>query len=131
MKCCICGKEIKGYGNSPFPIAGNKCCDECNTNIVLPARIFINEIKNEKWALWITKNKVQFVKPSGSVFTLKELQKLVGGYIEVISSKIPNYIDVVDEEGLLKKKEFNRLAYLLFDVEYYGDVLICPLKIFE
>lgn len=42
MKCCLCKKEIKGYGNSPAPLNENedaKCCDECNFKLVIPARI--------------------------------------------------------------------------------------------
>lgn len=41
IKCCICGKEIVGYGNNPWPINDDenaRCCDECNINTVLPAR---------------------------------------------------------------------------------------------
>ena len=40
-KCVLCKKEIKGYGNNPEPLAGNKtsCCDECNITKVIPARI--------------------------------------------------------------------------------------------
>lgn len=42
MKCCICGREIKGWGNNPWPVNNNesaKCCDECNGQVVIPARI--------------------------------------------------------------------------------------------
>ena len=40
MKCIICGKTIKGYGNNPYPIkTTGKCCNECNTKIVIPARL--------------------------------------------------------------------------------------------
>lgn len=40
MKCCICGKEFEGYGNNPYPVKyGGRCCDECNTKIVIPARM--------------------------------------------------------------------------------------------
>lgn len=40
MKCCICGKEIEGYGNNPVPVkAEGRCCDECNSNYVIPERI--------------------------------------------------------------------------------------------
>lgn len=39
-KCCICGKEIKGYGNNPWPVKKDGlCCDECNSEAVIPARI--------------------------------------------------------------------------------------------
>lgn len=38
--CCICGKEIKGYGNNPWPVKKEGlCCDECNSEVVIPARI--------------------------------------------------------------------------------------------
>lgn len=33
-KCCICGKEIKGYGNNAEPLAKGICCDECNVKVV-------------------------------------------------------------------------------------------------
>ena len=38
--CCICGKEFEGYGNNPYPVAEDGvCCDDCNMNKVIPARI--------------------------------------------------------------------------------------------
>ena len=56
MKCCICGKEFDGYGNNPYPVVGDifsgdeRCCDECNDTIVIPARIMqmFGERKDEK-----------------------------------------------------------------------------------
>lgn len=39
-KCCICGKEFDGWGNDPWPIKDDGCCcDECNRQYVIPARI--------------------------------------------------------------------------------------------
>lgn len=39
-KCCICGKPFVGWGNNPNPIKkSGECCDECNNNYVLQARI--------------------------------------------------------------------------------------------
>lgn len=39
--CIICGKPINnGYGNNPEPVKSfGKCCDECNIEYVIPARI--------------------------------------------------------------------------------------------
>lgn len=43
--CCICGKEFEGYGNNPYPIGHDvyseedRCCDKCNLDYVIPARI--------------------------------------------------------------------------------------------
>lgn len=43
MKCCICGKvlrRITGEGNNPWPVRDKgECCDMCNMNYVVPARI--------------------------------------------------------------------------------------------
>ena len=48
VKCCICGKYINGYGNNPYPINNDenaRCCDDCNFNKVIPARIINIERK--------------------------------------------------------------------------------------
>ena len=48
MKCIICGKTKRGYGNNPDPITNEKgelfdvnarCCDECDNKYVLPYRL--------------------------------------------------------------------------------------------
>lgn len=38
--CCFCSKEFDGYGNNPSPVrdVSEECCDDCNQNIVIPAR---------------------------------------------------------------------------------------------
>lgn len=38
--CCICGKSFTGWANNPWPVKQDgECCDSCNFNFVLPARI--------------------------------------------------------------------------------------------
>lgn len=38
--CCICGKKFKGWGNNPIPVkASGRCCDRCDLDYVIPARI--------------------------------------------------------------------------------------------
>ena len=41
--CSICGKKFEGKGNNPYPVTkGEKdvCCDKCNVERVIPARIY-------------------------------------------------------------------------------------------
>ena len=40
-ECVLCKHHFTGYGNNPDPLAMGKgeCCDVCNTNQVIPARI--------------------------------------------------------------------------------------------
>lgn len=40
--CCICKREFIGWGNNPWPVVKDetkKCCNNCNSEIVIPARI--------------------------------------------------------------------------------------------
>ncbi len=40
--CCICGETFEGYGNNPYPVVKEenaRCCDDCNSMVVIPARI--------------------------------------------------------------------------------------------
>ena len=41
--CCFCGRECENeWGNNPYPASKNendRCCDFCNTIIVIPKRI--------------------------------------------------------------------------------------------
>lgn len=42
FKCSICGQFFAGYGNNPYPVTkeeGDRCCDACNSEQVIPARI--------------------------------------------------------------------------------------------
>lgn len=61
MKCCICECEINGFGHNPegaawrdafgnirFPNFGpdERCCDTCNTEYVIPGRLYRLSINN-------------------------------------------------------------------------------------
>lgn len=42
LTCSICGCEIEGFGNNPWPLwlgEDDRCCDSCNSRLVVPARI--------------------------------------------------------------------------------------------
>jgi len=106
MRCSICKNEISGYGHNAFPvIIGGQCCDRCNEKIVIPARLFFETIKKQDYAMLILKDEIRLLKPKKKYFTLKELQEAVEGYIEVYSSCLPGYLNVVNEEG--KRVNFN------------------------
>lgn len=131
MRCCICKKEIKGYGNNAFPAGNSTCCDECNIKVVVPYRLLLRNYEKEDTALLVTPNELKLVKPKDKYFTLKELKQSVNGYIELGMEVLPHFLTVVNEEGLIRKFKFNELAYHLFGIEVYGNALIVPKKIFE
>jgi DNA-directed RNA polymerase subunit RPC12/RpoP len=50
-KCSLCGEVYTGFGNNPEPLKKyeERCCDTCNSRLVIPARInFIEERRNEQ-----------------------------------------------------------------------------------
>jgi hypothetical protein len=59
---------------------------------------------------------------------LEQMQEIVGGYIEVVY--IPyleqqgDYLAIVDEEGMIRRRMFNKIMNTLFGVHLYGDVII-------
>lgn len=74
----------------------------------------------------------QFVTPEcGNRFSLEELQKIVGGYIELIYLR--NYLMIVNEEGKIYNLPINvdatevaRFNQSIMPNDYIvGDVLIC------
>jgi len=46
--CCICGKEYDGYGNNAEPVKAGRCCDDCNINQVIPARLLKINVSENK-----------------------------------------------------------------------------------
>lgn len=75
-----------------------------------------------------TKEVVKEVYPEDGTlkFTLKELQKHVGGYIELVKTRIHinnNNMIIVNEEGLLMNLPLNELASVLTGRPLVGDVL--------
>lgn len=49
--CCFCGKPCENeYGNNPWPLSKNendRCCNECNSLKVIPARLGIENFDEE------------------------------------------------------------------------------------
>jgi hypothetical protein len=39
--CSLCGKPSTGFGHNPEPLGQfeYRCCDDCNTNLVIPERL--------------------------------------------------------------------------------------------
>ncbi len=130
MKCSICGKEFEGYGNNPAPLKRGKCCDDCNLNVVLPLRMALSPTNKNRLVIIETDGTVRFSEEN-KITELKELQALVDGYIEVHPMSTEDFIYLVDEEGLIKGKEFNEAAYEILRIEVVGTVVIVPGDIFE
>jgi hypothetical protein len=39
--CVLCGTKFEGHGNNPAPLnrGHGRCCDKCNTDVVIPKRM--------------------------------------------------------------------------------------------
>lgn len=51
IKCALCGKQIErrqSHDIRPLKSSlGNRCCEECNSNVVIPSRIAIWPIEDK------------------------------------------------------------------------------------
>lgn len=43
--CCLCDGTIQGYGNNAQPAGTGRACDECNMDVVIPARLTAKYVK--------------------------------------------------------------------------------------
>tara|TARA_R100000687_G_C6393261_1_gene138311 strand:+ start:4 stop:261 length:258 start_codon:yes stop_codon:yes gene_type:complete len=59
----------------------------------------------------------------GSAFTLEELHRLVGGYIERVPTHLPKDF-IVNEEGRLKGLPANQKATMVVGQSVVGDMVI-------
>lgn len=39
--CSICQTLFSGWGNNAQPVNDGRCCDKCNRDIVIPARLMM------------------------------------------------------------------------------------------
>jgi hypothetical protein len=72
--------------------------------------------------LYQTDGRVSEIQPHGAVWSLEELQSIVGGYIEVVRTVDGRWM-VIDEEGKLKGKELNIPATRLY-IHGRRDVIV-------
>ena len=74
-------------------------------------------------------NVEEFPPADGKRYTLKELQKMVGGFIEVVCED-ENHIILANEDGLSKKLPYNEFASYLYGKHLVGNVAVINRKLF-
>lgn len=122
-ECCICGKEIKGYGNNPSPIEGDLCCDECNLKVVLNYRLFLSELERGSTAMLIEEDGIHLmVARNYAWFTKGEVDAMVGESPAWKASPFKDCIMAIQGEGAE-----NRIAASL-GIRGKGSILVMPLR---
>lgn len=61
---------------------------------------------------------------NGGDFSLSEMQRIVGGFIEIVTLK-DGQLMVVNEEGMLLEMPYNQKASELYGQPVVGNVLVC------
>ena len=130
-KCDLCGNKFEGPGHNPAPFNRDICCDECNNNLVLRLRLYLTGTEPNTLLVIEPNGTLIYVDLEGDTASLKELQRLVGGYIEVYPKEDENFVFIVDEEGLIKHKPYNVLVKELFDIDVVGPLVLCHRSKFE
>jgi hypothetical protein len=88
-------------------------------------RFFDKELKDQNnfIAGFVATTDFEIIPINDTNVNLEKMQKAVGGYIELVRYDDDNFDIVVDEEGLIKNKKINRLAYAITGIELAGTVL--------
>ena len=47
--CSICGQPGHGFGHNAQPVNDGRCCNECNTTVVIPTRFAQIDEDFNKW----------------------------------------------------------------------------------
>ena len=131
MKCSICSKEIIGFGNNASPFNNERCCDDCNENVLLPLRMYLSGLCKKQILVLKPDNTLKFVDVKGKEVDLKTLQNEVEGYIELYPKSDKNFYFIINEEGKLRKLKQNALAMNIFRIKAVGNVVICPKRLFS
>lgn len=99
--------------------------------ITLPIKNYAS-IKEESSAVLIKADgTVERVKPKDAYFTLIELQRLVGGLIELYPKRLDGDFVVCNEEGLIRGLPINHTFRKFTGITLVGDIFVCPETIFE
>lgn len=72
----------------------------------------------------IRTDDVTWVKETNRCPVLEELQKWVGGYIEVVKCDTKNILIIVNDDRFTNKLAYNRIASDLIGIELYGNVVV-------
>jgi hypothetical protein len=89
-------------------------------------------MQNEQAFIYKTDGEIIPVLPKNKkAFTLTELQKIVGGYIELIYLN-DGRVMVINEEGKIDGLEYNLTATLAYGNDVIvGNVLVSPYKFID
>jgi hypothetical protein len=81
-----------------------------------------------KVGMWIkTDGSLTPVIPAkGTKFSLKEVQDMVGGYVERVQGFPKGKVTLVNEEGLMRKLPYNPVASNMAGFDIVGDAVILP-----
>lgn len=126
MICSICSNEIRTLGHNAYPYKTGTCCDECNLKHVVPLRFFLTGEVKDCVLIISADGIISYKKIETGELILQTSQEIVGGYIEFYPMKDDKFFFIVDEEGVLKQKKWNPLAFQLFEIKMVGTLLVSP-----
>ena len=113
---------IRCFSCADIVPAGEEVCGKC---YVITEDTMARSKSTEAF-LYRTNGSIDIVRPSdGKHFALDELQRHVGGYVEV-KKYAPRWVAVFNEDGRLKELPPNLSASDRVGFELVGDVLFVP-----
>lgn len=109
-KCIICGNEFDGYGNNAEPVKHGVCCDRCNQEKVIPARLNKTTLKEDLASSIDAFGKEHKFTPEEQVVFENAIDCLIYGYGF-------NYCNTDALEDKKRAKEIFRMA-----IDFLGNL---------
>lgn len=116
-KCCFCGTRVK-YGNDPAPLRKKGyCCDDCNTKLVLPARLALQAKQKIPTAAFYLKypyrvdyqnNKNKFIAGIVQAEEKEEIHQIAERLGDAFKTKLKKDVVVTVGQPIGKKFMYDR-----------------------
>lgn len=126
--CDICGKDAGEYGNNAAPVKKGICCNDCNTNIVIPARLKNAGMTEEKISTTaeLLRNSEARTKHQMNVLTeYKSIYNLLELHLKKINGELNRIMDLIGKyEKIPSRNRYNEVLRRLNKLKEHGEKLL-------
>ena len=80
-KCVLCGCELEGYGNNPYPLATEgRCCDSCDMQVVAERMKRVKEAKVDNLIKTISNKIIKEIRDANVESGVEGVREVLAKY---------------------------------------------------
>jgi hypothetical protein len=90
-KCVLCGCELEGYGNNPYPLATEgRCCDSCDMQVIAARIKQVREAKIDNLIKTISNKITKEIRDANAESGVEGVREVLAKY---------DLLDVLERKG--------------------------------